>query len=178
MPVSSRKSRRRVASLSAMVPKPSQSFRTSGHFPIKPPVLPRSVEASKRERVGSIFEGELALVQRHIELLNEPELFRIEAKKNIITVQEKDKLRYSNGSGRFDFLESFFDTIPETNASYTSMLRFILVDGRRRLFVTERYCFREDVEDWIFLDGLSKLQECVRKYVPHLGKDSFYSLRP
>ena len=33
--------------------------------------------------------------------------------------------------------------------SYSPMLRFVLIDKERRIFVTQRYCFLGSIDDWI-----------------------------
>jgi hypothetical protein len=120
----------------------------------------------------------LALIEMQIDHLKEPELFRIVIEGNLVILQEKDRLRISKDAVGFDFFETFFDNGPNVNSSYTPMLRFVLVDGNKRLFIVERFCFEAGEEGWIFLSGPSRLKGLVRKYLPHLGQDSFYALRP
>ena len=55
------------------------------------------------------------------------------------------------------------------------MLVFQLVDGSRRTFQTQRYCFLGSVEDWIEIGKPGKLSTLVKKYVKHLGQDSYTS---
>ena len=59
---------------------------------------------------------------------------------------------------------------------YSDMLKFILVDDKRRAFVTQRYCFLGSVDDWIDIGKHGKLATLVRTYVKHLGKDSYVEL--
>jgi hypothetical protein len=60
--------------------------------------------------------------------------------------------------------------------TYTAMLRFSLSDEDRRLFTAERFCFRGRIDDWIYLDGPGELEPLARKYLKHLGKESFFEL--
>jgi len=62
------------------------------------------------------------------------------------------------------------------SATYLAMLRFTLVDADRRLFSVERWCFRGQIDDWIFLESGKPLAAQVKKFVPHLNKESFYEL--
>ena len=62
--------------------------------------------------------------------------------------------------------------------SYTAMMQFVLEDIKTREFVVERWCFRGSVDDWIPLVDSLNLEELVRKYTSHLGKESFYDLMP
>ncbi len=57
------------------------------------------------------------------------------------------------------------------------MLRFLLVEPKKRVFVVERYCFRGSVDDWISVgEGPKSLPVLVKKYVRHLGQESMYEL--
>ncbi len=60
--------------------------------------------------------------------------------------------------------------------NYMPEIRFELIDVKNRLFITQRYCYRGLIDDWIFLGTPDKLSNLVKKYVVHLGKESFYEL--
>jgi hypothetical protein len=57
-----------------------------------------------------------------------------------------------------------------------AVLRFILTDKKARRFVTEIFCFRGSVDDWIHIGGPGTLTDQVCKYVKHLGGESIYEL--
>ncbi len=59
---------------------------------------------------------------------------------------------------------------------YSPMLQFLLDDAQRRLFMTQRYCFRGAIDDWIDIGMPGKLATLVKKYVKHLGKESYFDL--
>jgi hypothetical protein len=59
---------------------------------------------------------------------------------------------------------------------YSKTMRFVLTDPRRRRFTVERWCFLGSIDDWVFLAGPAALPNLVRKYVPHLGQESFFDL--
>ena len=59
---------------------------------------------------------------------------------------------------------------------FSPMLVFQLVDGTRRTFQTQRYCFLGSVDDWIEIGKPGKLSTLVKKYVKHLGQDSYVDL--
>jgi hypothetical protein len=59
--------------------------------------------------------------------------------------------------------------------TYSPMLQFVLSDEKQRVFVAQRYCFRGSVDDWIDL-GHGPLATLVKKYVKHLGKESYFDL--
>jgi hypothetical protein len=59
---------------------------------------------------------------------------------------------------------------------FNKVMKFELVDDRRRLFSTERWCSRGSIDDWILLDRGSPLSTALKKYAPHFGRESFYDL--
>jgi len=66
-------------------------------------------------------------------------------------------------------------TLLRQGIRYSPMLQFILEDAQRRTFVTQRYCFRGSVDDWIDI-GYGPLMTLVKQYVKHLGKESYFDL--
>ena len=59
---------------------------------------------------------------------------------------------------------------------FSPMLVFQLVDATRRTFQTQRYCFLGSVDDWIEIGNPGKLATLVKRYVKHLGQDSYVEL--
>jgi hypothetical protein len=59
---------------------------------------------------------------------------------------------------------------------YSDLLRFMLINDRRRIFVTQRYCFIGSIDDWIDIGRSGKLAHLVQQYVKHLGKESYFNL--
>ena len=59
-------------------------------------------------------------------------------------------------------------------ATYTPMLKFILVDEEKRLFITERFCFLGGIEDWMEIGTEDSLENQIQTFGSHLGKESFY----
>jgi hypothetical protein len=59
---------------------------------------------------------------------------------------------------------------------YSDVLRFMLIDARRRTFVTQRYCFIGSIDDWIDIGRSGTLAHLVQQYVKHLGKESYFNL--
>jgi hypothetical protein len=62
----------------------------------------------------------------------------------------------------------------EKRPRYYPLLRFVIVDRRERRFAVERVCFTGE-SSWIRLEIL-RLPAAVMKYLPHLGRDSFFDL--
>jgi hypothetical protein len=60
---------------------------------------------------------------------------------------------------------------------YQKVLRFTLVDEDARRFAVERWCFLGSIDNWVHLSGVGELAMLVERYVPHIGKESFFELR-
>lgn len=63
-----------------------------------------------------------------------------------------------------------------SRATYVKMMRFMLADETARRFDAMRWCFLGSIDDWYFLEAGKSLDELVKKYVPHLGRESFFEL--
>ena len=59
---------------------------------------------------------------------------------------------------------------------YSPILVFQLVDATRRTFQTQRYCFLGSVDDWIEIGKPGTLATLVKRYVKHLGQESYVAL--
>jgi hypothetical protein len=66
-------------------------------------------------------------------------------------------------------------TLLRNESHYSPMLQFLLEDAQRRLFAAQRYCFRGAIDDWIDI-GHGPLPTLVKRYVKHLGKESYFDL--
>jgi hypothetical protein len=67
-------------------------------------------------------------------------------------------------------------TLLRQGIHYSPMLVFQLIDSQRRTFQTQRYCFLGSVDDWIEIGKPGKLSTLVKRYVKHLGQDSYVEL--
>lgn len=61
-------------------------------------------------------------------------------------------------------------------SAYHAMFRFTLANEAHRLFAVERWCFLGSIDDWFFLAGPKPLAQQAKTYLPHLTKESFYTL--
>ena len=64
-------------------------------------------------------------------------------------------------------------TLLRQGIHYSPMLVFQLIDVQHRTFQTLRYCFLGSVDDWIAIGKPGKLATLVKRYVKHLGQDSY-----
>lgn len=132
----------------------------------------------RRKTAQVISEAEFEIVRQALISLAEGWCYKAEIKKNMIVIHE--------ASQDISWIESLAPRLGPAalreaairRARYMAVLRFILVDQTKRRFAVERYCFRGSVDRWISIgeDSPSDLSTLVKKYVRHLGKDSFYDL--
>ena len=124
----------------------------------------------------TIRDEELKIIAQEIQKHANPHRYKYDVKKNIITVYEinQDIERLS------EFLQFADKAKVEKhlleNATYSPIMRFILEHKEKRLFVTERFCFRGSVDDWIYIGGPDSLSQEAKKFIKHLGKESFFEL--
>ncbi len=104
--------------------------------------------------------------------------YKIEIKKNAIIIHEA-----SDSFAALEQIATPWKSRQELreyairHANYMAVMRFVLVDAEKRLFLAERFCFRGSVDDWIDIGGgLGQLPMLLKKFVRHLGHESIYDL--
>lgn len=124
-----------------------------------------------------ITDDEIAIVEKGMREFARLPYGRVDVKKDIISVFVPDQ-NVGRLSEAFSFAlndrkmqDAFSQAI-----TYSAMLRFVLVDEAKRLFATQRYCFLGSVDDWIDIGESNTLPKLVKRYVKHLGQDSFFEL--
>ncbi len=126
-----------------------------------------------------ITDDEIAIVEIGMKRFSQLQYYQIDVKKGVISVfvanQDVDRL-----SDILSFTPrardaSIQDLLPQL-ISYSPMLRFVLIDKEKRVFVAQRYCFLGSIDDWIGIGTPDTLQNLVKRYVKHLGQDSYYEL--
>ncbi|MFQ6092937.1 MAG: hypothetical protein ACE5OR_09685 [bacterium] len=78
------------------------------------------------------------------------------------------------GAERESFSVKLFLGIEDLVAQYINhslMLRLILVDEEERIFIIQRYCFLDSIDDWIEIGRPDTLKKHLRIYVKHLGRE-------
>ncbi|MBD2364861.1 hypothetical protein H6G36_27465 [Anabaena minutissima FACHB-250] len=126
-----------------------------------------------------ITDEEKAIVEAGIKEFSNLQDYQIDIKKEIITVYTPDQdvnllSRLINFSSSDKLSEA--QNILKRSISYSPMLRFILIDEQKRIFMTQRYCFLGRIDDWIDIGKQDGIQELVENYVKHLGQESFFEL--
>jgi hypothetical protein len=126
-----------------------------------------------------ITDEETDTVKKGIEQFCQSKYYLIDVKDNTITIYDADQ----DVEALTNILQSssFVSSTKITDAlnwslSYSPIMKFILIEQTQRLFQTQRYCFRGSIDDWIEIGASGKLEDLVKEYVQHIGKDSYYDL--
>jgi hypothetical protein len=126
-----------------------------------------------------ITDSEKALIEMHIQRLARNTRYMVDVKGKVITIFESVQ--------DVDLLEELFESISGSRSvdnsailqritSFLPVMRFILEEDAEREFRVERYSFLGSINDWIDLGDSDQLEALLKKYVKHLGKESFYQL--
>ena len=123
-----------------------------------------------------IFDEELTIIKKELQGQTKPYHYKYEARKNIITVYQINQ-DIEGLKGLFPYAtESKIKDYFWRNATYSPIMRFILEDKEKRLFTIDRFCFLGGIDDWIYIGGPDSLGKQAKKFIKHLGKESFFEL--
>ena len=132
----------------------------------------------RRKQPKLIPDEELAMVKEALKRYAEEWRYRVEVKKAAIIIYEAPD--NTARLERFALPWISKATIKQSviqSANYMAVMRFVLADAEKRLFLAERFCFRGSVEDWIDIGGpAQKLAILLKKFIKHLGKESIFEL--
>lgn len=133
----------------------------------------------RKKQPKIISDSEIRVVDEGMRQYSDVEYYRLYTKKNAVIVYVADQdieamreLLPERYILKYGGMEKALDSILE----YSPMMRFILTDNEKRKFVAERYCFLGSIDDWINIGRPDKLENLIKRYLKHLGKDSFYEL--
>lgn len=126
-----------------------------------------------------ISDEEVEVVERELNRIAELRGSKVERKLKLLEIyvvgqrQEwLDELREMfilRGEADFEFLLS-------EAISYSPQLQFVLIDPKKRIFQTRRYCYLGSIDDWIDIGSSGSLATLARRYVKHIGQDSYFEL--
>jgi hypothetical protein len=130
----------------------------------------------RRKQPKLITDEELAIVEEGLIRYCPQERCRVDVRQAIITVFAPDQnlteleqaMGLVTGHKGAEVLDRF--------TSYSPLLQFVLINKELRTFITRRYCFLGSVNDWIEIGRPDRVATQVKKFVRHLGQDSFYEL--
>lgn len=160
--------------------KPSASGEPIGQIPEGYEIYenPNAGVSVRRIQPRVITDEEETLIKRLVGENKHLQFSKVEIERKRLVIYTAES-NLSELTARFIAVRRTPEEIHATeyrHACFTAMLRFTLEDKDERLFLAERYCFRGSVDDWIYLDGPSPLNELANKFIPHLGRESFFHL--
>ena len=123
-----------------------------------------------------IRDDEIKIVEEEIKRHTHLKYYKFEAKKKaiIICMPNQNVEELVKITSKFN-IEKRRELILR-EMTYSPILQFILIDSENRLFETQRWCFLGSIDDWIVIGEVDKLEKLVKKYMKHIGEDSFFEL--
>ena len=130
----------------------------------------------RRKQLKLITDEELAIVEEGLKRDCPHERCRVEVRQATITVFTPDQ-NLAEFEKTIGFVSGLRGTgVFDRFTSHSPLLQFVLANKEKRTFITRRYCFLGSVDDWIEIARPDRLTTLVKKFVRHLGQDSFYDL--
>ena len=133
----------------------------------------------RKKKPAIISDSEIRVVDEGMRKYSDIEYYRLDTKKNNIIVylvdQDVETMRELLPE-RYIFKYRGMEKALNSILHYPPMMRFVLTDNEKRMFVAERYCFLGSIDDWINIGGPDKLEDLIKRYLKHLGKESFFEL--
>jgi hypothetical protein len=133
----------------------------------------------RRPPITVITDGEVAIVEQELAQFPHLRCHAVDVRKDTITVYvpDQDIAELEQFYRKWGGLDS--PSIQEAIAravSLAPMMRFVLGDPEKRTFQTYRFCFLGSVDDWIRIGRSDSLSCLAKKYIEHLGSESYYDL--
>lgn len=126
-----------------------------------------------------ISDEELVFVGRELERIDRLKGSRVESKLKVLTVyvvdRKEDLVKELRGLMPWRSRVGL-DSAAERLWSYDPQLQFVLIDEKKRLFQTRRYCYLGRIDDWIDIGDCGPLAKLAKLYIKHLGQESYYEL--
>jgi hypothetical protein len=135
-----------------------------------------------KDRPLLILPEEFAIVESELEKLPHRRRYRAAIKPNRIEVYE---MYGSDAEGIADILGKYGFPLPggpdqlrdvlDRSSQFYAVLRFILIEVDKRIFLAQRWCYLGSVDDWIDIE-YGSIQELAPQLIPALGTDEYYEL--
>jgi hypothetical protein len=125
-----------------------------------------------------ISDEELNIVDNGMKNYSTLKSYKIDVRKNTIQIYTPNQ----DVNALEDILSSI-SPLPEIKKqaindviTYSPDMQFILIEKENRIFMAQRYCYLGRINDWINIGAPDSLSNLVKKYITHLGKESFFDL--
>ena len=126
-----------------------------------------------------ITDEERQVVEEGMRKYAEIQDYKIDVRGNAIEIhiahQDSETFREMITGARPDLDQTQIAALVAQAVHYFPMMQFILEDEQRRTFTAQRYCFIGSIDDWIDI-GYGSLPTMVKRYVKHLGQESYFEL--
>ena len=136
-----------------------------------------------KDRPSPIQPEEVAAIEAAVQQHPEARRYRVAVKHDRIEIYEQVGPDYQTllGELHMDGLSSpglaeRLQAQEERHASYTPVLRFILLDPKQRRFGVQRMCYLGSIDGWLELGQTGPVAQLARALIPTLGTDQFYEL--
>jgi hypothetical protein len=127
-----------------------------------------------------ISDFEIKIVQKAVKELTDVKYYIVDCKKNVISIyltdQDVDEIKKSLEMFPSPHSGVSIEDILKEAITYSERMQFVLKDEEKRIFIARRYCYLGRIDDWINIGEPDSLGNLVKKYIKHLGEDSYYEL--
>ncbi len=121
-----------------------------------------------------VTPGEIAVVKEGLKRFARGQNCLVDVRGNEIVIHHAERIALD--LERFGIART---DLPTFNQRYMKVMRFTLVDEKRRTFRVQRWYFRGSIDRWIDLyesRSEGKLSDLVKLFCPHIGQESFFDL--
>ncbi len=105
---------------------------------------------------------------------------KFDIKKDVIQIydpdQDIDKLSSIINFFPTNKSKKEIDQILQRQLTFSPVFKFILIDNEKRIFQTLRYCYLGSIDDWIPIGKEDILYNLLKRYLKHIGKESYFKL--
>lgn len=144
---------------------------------------PNGIVSLVKERPKLIQQDEVELVERALATHPQSSNYRLFVRHDRIDVYERVGPSAEELSG---MLRSAGFGVPlnnprlqahfEARSQFSPVLRFVLLDEKKRTYGVERMCYLGSIDDWIGVGKVGSLGPLAEVMIPRLGNDSFFEL--
>ena len=123
-----------------------------------------------------ISDEEVTLVERELSKVKTVARSRVDRKAEVLSVYVVERQNAPPIFEGLGFMSAQLSERLVQSMPLTAVFQFHLVDQNDRLFEPYRYCYRGSIDDWISVGEAETLDKVVKRYLKHIGKDSYYEL--
>ncbi|MFK0573411.1 hypothetical protein [Endozoicomonas sp.] len=133
----------------------------------------------RKEIPGLLTGAEQQCIASALAALKEPFRYLMDCQNQYVTIFESAARDTASEMKEVGWLWSLKPESVEKMirlSHFIPVLRFALVDKKKREFHAGRFCFLGSIDDWISLKNTDDLNTLASQYIPLLGSDAFYQM--